>query len=219
MRNGILMDYGVSTQSATKMRLKCVTIVGSFEQHILRNTSGKPMTAVTRGKKKTSAGLSICGYLGPEVIRDYGRWMKSTERTDFRTMRRRCAYVRLFVCVYICVCLYRRVDVDGSSAKQTRFTALIAVIPSMYVVSCRIPLSWLSPMSRPSPNHLNPLLCRTFWVIRVRSICAVRDVRLYALTCAHVFVLARGWIVTTAGDTRLNTPTIVTTDAVFPLHK
>jgi len=73
MRNDILMDYGVSTQSATKMRLKCVTIVGSFEQHVLRNTSGKPMTAVTRGKKKTSAGLSICGYLGPEVIRDYGR--------------------------------------------------------------------------------------------------------------------------------------------------
>jgi len=49
----------------------------------------------------------------------------------------------------------------------------------------------------------------------VRSICAVREVRsyrLYALTCAHVFVLARGWIITTAGDTRLNTPTIVTTD-------
>lgn len=108
MRNDILTDYGVSrsTPSATKMRLKCVTIVGSFEQHVLRDTSGKPMTAVTRGKKKTSADLSICGYLGPEVIRDYGRWMKSTERTDFRTMRRCCAYVRLYMCVYVCVCVW-----------------------------------------------------------------------------------------------------------------
>lgn len=75
MGKSILSDYGVSqlTQSATKMRLKCVTIVGNFEQHVLRNTSGKPTTAVTCGKKKTSTDLSICGYLGPEVIRDYGR--------------------------------------------------------------------------------------------------------------------------------------------------
>jgi len=76
MRNDILTDYSVSQsthRSATKMGLKCVTIVGSFKQHVLRNTSGKPMTAVIRGKKKTLADLSICGYLEPEVIRDYGR--------------------------------------------------------------------------------------------------------------------------------------------------
>lgn len=36
------------------------------------------------------------------------------------------------------------------------------------------------------------------------------------LARARVFVLARGWIVTTAGDTRLNTPTIVTTDTDTP---
>lgn len=171
------------------MRLKCVTIVGSFEQHVLRDTSGKPMTAVTRGKKKTSADLSICGYLGPEVIRDYGRWMKSTERTDFRTMRRRCAYVFLFVCTYIgvrarayvraCVCLCVRMRGRRWVQRKTNKAYRIDRRNPEHVrsLSCCIPLSWLSPMSQPSPSPLNPLLCRTFPMVRVRPICAVREVR------------------------------------------
>lgn len=60
------------TLSATKNATKtcyCPLFDGNFEQRVLWNALGKPMTAVTRGKKKTLVDLSICEYLGPEAIR------------------------------------------------------------------------------------------------------------------------------------------------------
>lgn len=59
------------------------------------------------------------------------------------------ACVRVCECGCVCMSVYGCVGVDGSSAKQTRLTALIAVIPSMYVVS---PAVYLSPDSHRCPS-------------------------------------------------------------------
>lgn len=120
-------------------------------------------------------------------------------------------------------------SVGGSSAKQTGLTALIAVIPNTYVVS---PLPPSTPLSLPLLSSLSPsetdrernssstvcvpgltlrALSRPTY-IRVETLHSYPPVRRPSdrRECVSVFVLARGWIVTTAEDTRLNTPTIVT---------
>lgn len=131
-------------------------------------------------------------------------------------------------------------SVGGSSAKQTGLTALIAVIPNTYVVSPAVYASLLTlsgtsvPPGRERQMDSKRVTENPFHVAvacvpvattcsRVPSICVAREtlVPVYESSCVCAFVLARRWIVTTAEDTRLNTPTIVTIerDDVFPLAR
>lgn len=135
-------------------------------------------------------------------------------------------------------------SVGGSSAKQTRLTALIAVIPDTYVVS---PPVCLSPNShqrfQPLAGSPSTLRYPTSLVVRARStylrgqrdcltctrdaapvymcVCVCGSVSLCRGTCVRVPVLTRWWIVTTVGNTRLNTLTIVVIerDDVFSLFR